>query len=537
MTGAAVPMWVLTAGALILAGCAAQTRPAGWVRRLTHRPGLLLGVVGLLGFGIAATTALYRPDAPRFQDEFAYTVAAETFAAGRLTNPTPAGWEHFETHHTLLWPSYQAKYPPMQGLLLALGVLLAQEPFVGAWIGAGLVAVATAWMLGGWLPPRWALVGGLLAATHPFLHHAGSYSWSQTLWGGSTAAIGTCLVYGGWFRLQRRRQARYGWAIAAGLVILANSRPFEGLLVSLPPAWAFLRWWGGLPGGGVRGRMIVPLLVGLALGAGLTLNYWWAVTGSPTRMPYLVYEEQYDPIPLFLWGQVREPQAPERHVGYRDFARNVQGQAYFDQTASWAGFSDLAGRKLRVGWLFYWEPFWAGVLGAVVYAGRGSWQWWSSAALVTLGTLVTTWFYPHYAAPLLPVVLALTVQGVRGANRRRWPALLVVLGFVLMVTLRQVGEEAELAPLPWNVQRAQVVRDLQVLPGQHLVFVEYGPQPNYIFDWVYNPADFATAPVLFARSRGAERDARLRELYPQRRAWRVQAQGTAANGQLAAISD
>src|SRR5262249_7452381 len=152
---------------------------------------------------------------------------------------------HLETFHVIHEPTYASKYPPAQGLILALGQVASGDPVVGVWLGMALFGAGLYWMLQGWLPPRWALAGALLYTGQ--LVFCGEYGgttgyWGQSYWGGAVAAFGGALVYGALRRLARRPAVGTSVAMGVGLIVLANSRPYEGLVISLPAAGVLLTW-------------------------------------------------------------------------------------------------------------------------------------------------------------------------------------------------------------------------------------------------------------------------------------------------------
>jgi hypothetical protein len=500
-------------------------------RRLARRNILSVIVVGLLvvTLRISLIPVLGIP-APRWNDEFSYLLAADTFAHGRVTNPPHPMWVHFESFHIIQQPTYMSMYPPAQGLVLAAGERLG-HPWIGQLIITALTCSAITWMLQGWMPPAWALLGGMLAV----LRLGILTYWMNGYWSGSVVALGGALLLGALPRLKKNPRVADAVVMAFGLAILANSRPYEGLVFSLPIASALAIWIFGKsrPAFSVSfGRVVLPIILVLAVtGAGMGY-YYWRVTGSPFRMTYQVNRETYATAPYFLWESPR-PEPVYRHVVMRDFYR--WELARFDEYRTLGGAAYRTWDKLVGSWKFYCGPLFTIPLLAFPWLWRDRKMRFPifAGAFFLLGLAVETWTMPHYVAPATGLIYLLLLQAMRHLRLWRWRgqqigialvrAIPVIACAMVLLRIGAAAAHTQIEPA-WprgNLDRVAITRQLEATPGCHLVIVSYGPHHDVDWEWVYNAADIDAAKVVWARDMGAGDNQELLSYFHDHQVWHL----------------
>src|SRR6266581_2548665 len=316
------PEALLVSLALLLAVVCPQLG-ARWFLRIeqalaavARRRGLSVLLCGISALVMRAAVLPWLPvPKPFINDEFSFLLAGDTFAHGRLTNPPHPMWTHLETFHVIFHPTYASMYPPLQGLALAFGQVVFGHPFWGVWLSAGLMCAALCWMLQAWLPLSWALLGGML----PVLRFGVLSYWDNAYWGGTLAATGGALVLGALPRMIRHQRIRDSILMAIGVAMLANTRPYEGLMLSLVVAARLL--WSGVQGrstpdrGPARsliGRVALPMLLVLGLAGAATSYYFWRVTGNPLMMPQRLNRETYA-VARYFYGEPAYHEPVYRH--------------------------------------------------------------------------------------------------------------------------------------------------------------------------------------------------------------------------------
>lgn len=491
-----------------------------------RRTSLLVVAVFVLAWRAAVHPLLGIP-VPSIFDEFGHLLAAETYSLGRLTNAPHPLWVQFETFFVLHHPTYMSIYPVAQGLILAAGKLIGGHYWFGVWASVAAMCAAICWMLQGWLPPRWALLGGLIAAMR-----IGVFDyWMNSYWGGAAAAIGGAMILGALPRIKRHLRVRDALIMGAGLALLANSRPYEGLILGAIVCGGLLVWIarrGTFAGRWCpTARVILPILLVLIPTAMFMAFYFYRLTGDPLRNPYQVNRNEYAIAPIFVFLPPAAAVPAYRHAVMRDYYVNAELTHYADILTARGFLADRKKRIINTG-VFFLSP---ALLAPLIW-----WPWvfrdrrirflLVALGLFMLAMSVQSWWFMHYAAPATALIYALVMQCMR--HMRTWRSktsragVFLVRSVVVICLIRLVLQSpAQYLRFPFGLGTARqfYLEQLEAMEGRHLVIVRYNRNHYWEHEWVYNGADIDSAKVVWAREIDAASNERLVHYFSDRRVW------------------
>ena len=512
-------------------GCGQFRRPRwlGWV--LARKKRTVFVVVALALLARAMLFPWVGVPQPRVNDEYSYLLMADTFAHHRLTNPTPEAWRHFETFHVNLRPTYHSKYPVAQGLVLAFGQVAFHQPWIGVYLSTALLCGAICWALLAFVPPGWALLGGVLAVVRLGLF---SY-WMNSYWGGSAAALGGALTLGAVVRLFKasnspRARLLLSCAFAMGLLILATSRPYEGLAFSLPLLVFFgYRVFRGGVSSRARLQILLPVVIIGVAGLLAMAHYNHATTGDGLLMPYALNYRTYWPLPYFH-GQKPNSGIQVTDPVYAKFYKMTEEEYGYKESGTVSGLLSVESRRAAEDWFFYVGlpltlPAFIGFLSALTQPRL------YLAVLATLLTAVALAFcvysLPHYIAPATVTLYLFAVEGLRYLwdhhEQGERAFVIAVCATVIVVSFaRQSGSSAMNTAFRSPNQRELIAEQLNARPGKHIVLVSYDVERHYPGnELVHNGAEFGSQKIVWARSKGEGSDSDLCAAFPDRTFWRV----------------
>lgn len=538
-----------------------------FVTNLFNRPIMFLSLhlkttiilMGFLYLALSLSMSLRDYPIPYVHDEFAYLLGADTFSNGRITNPTHTHWEHFETFHVIHKPTYQSKYPPASSFFMAIGIIVTGHAIAGVWLSGFIAVIAICWMLTLYLPRKWAVFGGFIAALHPAI----TFLWSQNYWGGSTALLGGALVIGGTKKLLMEWKYTGALIMGIGTTILFHSRPFEGgLLILCFLVILIIKSYynfGSLKNLFKNFKPII-LYISICFIALISVGlYNMALTGNLFTFPHQLWTDTYshgnadnpriaeytgsDPLTFiarferiiafylglwlalpFLLIEWPTERPILRHLLYILLFFIIIG--YFFPQTNLMPF-------LLIGLVLIFQAM------LMLQVTNDMWSLFllGTISLITLISLIYTRAWPHYLAPVAPILFILISFAVMHISKYRvlgiLPGKIIVPVVIIVLTVnaftavfihpKEIPETWDYLSIyitpSWARERSDLIDYLESIPGDHLIIVYYPEDYNIHCEWVYNDANIDQARIVWTHNLGPENNMEIVSYYSERNIW------------------
>ncbi len=540
--------WQLPSALLMaLAAVLIARRPIGQFQRLENLVGRIadrpyLSAALIAGIAVCARLAL-SPflGIPQLivPDEMSLTLQAKTYLGGHLANHVSL-LPDFESVYVLIAPTYASMYPVLRSFPLLIGYWLG----IGAWGGVLLsmvaLTVAVYWMVRQWINARYAFIAALIVTIRYGLFSI----WVNSYYGGAFTALGGVLLLGGFKAVKSRPTLLHGAVVGVGVVILMTTRPYEGMLFSVPFGAALIVHF--IRSTRLERRALIPVCVAAAVlvgaGFGLTLAQNQAVTGDWKVSPYLLYRQTNGQVPAFLvesFDPVGEGQA--RYASTR--IRTNFDVPYYNLRETWRGVFSSETFRFRVYWNFYVGfalliPFLVGI-----YALRSELTVLLAAASLAVGLSLENIGFDQYAAPGFGFFMLAIMAGFRSVRQwRPWgypygvalsrllPLALVIGSFIPLCSaltgwpvFTYLNSHSG-APCCWLRPRSlhtAVADEVDRYGGRNLIIVDSGQQAAVNGELVvFNDPNIDDEKTIWIND-DVELNRLAIERYPGRRIWRL----------------
>ena len=350
--------------------------------------------------------------------------------------------------------------------------------------------------------------------------------------------LGGALLFGAIARLLRQSTVGAAVALACGLAILANTRPYEGLVASIPAVFV-LGLRSLFPKHASRStwlwKVVIPASGVLLLAASWMGYYNDRVTGQPLRMPYQVWQETYLKAGSIATTLLQSTGGTEEQT----VLSQLRVPSETEQSKHRLTVPDVPNSilyRLFRQWDFYLRPILTIPLALLLLVIRRPLMKLAVATIVLVLLAIglqNTFGNPHYAAPVYCLMLAVIATGLRHLRIWKWnhrPAGRALVRWVLLsLGICVVWELVAYAfdPVPdfqrWSNRRAEIQSQLAADSQRHLIIVRYADGHHIWHEWVYNEAAIDDARVVWARELSPEKNRRLLEYFEDRQVWLLEA--------------
>jgi hypothetical protein len=489
----------------------------------------VVGTIAVVTSAVVWYSWGYLRPTPIVHDEASYLFQAQTFALGRLANPSPVIPVFFEQFHVLVAPTFASKYPPGMALLMVPGVWLGL-PALGPVLLAGISAVfmyllacriANAWVA----VLTWLL---WLSASRPL-------DWSASYFS-ENATVALWLI-GWWMLLKWSDKGRSRHLIAGAVCVgwMAITRPLTAVAYAIPMSVAVVsvafqrREW----------TQFIQYVATVVAIVSFIVPINEAVGGKWYTMPWTVWAHEYAPSDRLGFGI--SPKLPERQLPtdmseFNSYFAPIYAHHTPDTLlATFLNRSRGVVEDMFGGWRSLFLPFAA--VGLII-----SRKYVLTAVLSALLLLGIYLGYAHapwtlYYIEIQPTLAFLAASGIwriitliePQAPARHWETpsidaavtttsafvalMLAAAGLYNLATVAQRTRDTKrhrMATQRLFAERAQALAE-----SRAIVFIRYGPGHNAHRSLIANEPDLTRASVWFVYDRGDD-NRRLLNAAPDR---------------------